>query len=416
MTLNKHIHIFGGWDGTTTTPIVRDPDLYVSVIDGENTRGGIFIDDDKVVTIDGLSIINCQQDGNGAGLYVTNSKTLNLKDIIFSENYSALNYGGGAYIQGGIASIENCSFIKNTAHQDAGALMIYEANATIKETSFQENDANHFSALYFNGSGTRYSLTLRDSTFTDNSKLTSIGASGNQASTVSIRYSDANVTNNIFKNNGDINGPMLNFDRSRGYFVNNIVANNKNRLASLYIYDSPFIAIVNSIFNDNNTSGSSINSTIFIQDGVGVLAHNTISNNLVDEAIHIGSKGSTDDIDMFNNIITGHDIGILLESDSTLHINYTLWGEGASANGTNISSTGTLTQEDDIVGDPAFVDEANGDYHISTRSAARDTAVATEINFDIDNDERPQGNHPDIGADEVVGQFASPALIMYLLN
>ena len=56
----------------------------------------------------------------------------------------------------------------------------------------------------------------------------------------------------------------------------------------------------------------------------------------------------------------------------------------------------------DLVGDPAYVDEANGDYHITATSAARSAAdPGATMDHDVDDEDRPQGSARDIGADEI---------------
>ncbi len=38
VTIVNSIGLYGGWDGTTTTPPVRDPDAYPTILDGEGAR------------------------------------------------------------------------------------------------------------------------------------------------------------------------------------------------------------------------------------------------------------------------------------------------------------------------------------------------------------------------------------------
>lgn len=69
----------------------------------------------------------------------------------------------------------------------------------------------------------------------------------------------------------------------------------------------------------------------------------------------------------------------------------TLWGTGAWANtidwgGADTIITGTVN----IWDAPAFVDLVEGDYHISSGSAARDAGVDAGVTTDIDGDPRPQ--------------------------
>jgi uncharacterized repeat protein (TIGR01451 family) len=54
-----------------------------------------------------------------------------------------------------------------------------------------------------------------------------------------------------------------------------------------------------------------------------------------------------------------------------------------------------------LTGDPRFVDPATWDYHILPGSAAFDTALDVGVNTDVDNEPRPMGHAPDIGADEL---------------
>ena len=418
--IDKNISLLGGWDGSVSSPIVRDSSLHVSTIDGQSSRRGVKIGEGHSVTIEDITVANCVSSSHGAGLYVNNSSSLTLNNVTFFQNYTDAGSadGGGAYVHGGILNIANSSFIKNSA-ADGGGLATDEANATIQTSLFEENDAHQSnSAFYFFGtSESAYNdLNLTQSTFTNNSKKTSInGADSNNYSTFGTQYADAIIYNSRFENNDNTDGTSINIQKSSLTFINNIVSNNKDNLSALYIYDSPKLLIANSMFTDNNVTSPDTTSSIFIQQGFGTIDFNTIANNDVDTAMRIGGKGSSDNLFMHSNIITGHDLGILLADNSSLHISHTLWGEGASANGTNITSTGTLTQSDDFVGDPAYVDEINGNYHIKAISDAIDKGEG-KMPFDIDMDERPQGSADDIGADEFVNNAVSPALIMYLLN
>lgn len=101
-----------------------------------------------------------------------------------------------------------------------------------------------------------------------------------------------------------------------------------------------------------------------------------------------------------NTILVSHTVGIQLASGSA-SLEGTLWGDGAWANGSDWVGAvviGTVN----LWGDPLFVDPGSGDYHISAGSPARDEAVETEVDRDIDNQLRshPDTNIPDIGADE----------------
>ena len=79
----------------------------------------------------------------------------------------------------------------------------------------------------------------------------------------------------------------------------------------------------------------------------------------------------------------------------------TLWGSGTWANTTDTSGTGSVSiGTENLHGDPAFVSAATGDYHLTQSSAAIDQGAPSEVDTDIDQQARPNGSAPDIGADE----------------
>ena len=75
ISLTQNITVFGGWDGTTTVPPLRDADTYTTIIDGEKMRRCIHADGPASVLIEGLTVargtvMSTTSTGwNGAGLY-----------------------------------------------------------------------------------------------------------------------------------------------------------------------------------------------------------------------------------------------------------------------------------------------------------------------------------------------------------
>jgi hypothetical protein len=94
-----------------------------------------------------------------------------------------------------------------------------------------------------------------------------------------------------------------------------------------------------------------------------------------------------------NNIVAGHAWGITstVPASSTVLADHALFWDNVQD---GIAGTNPLH------GNPAFVDPAEGDYHIGPGSAAIDAAVDVGETHDLDGDERPIGSAPDIGADE----------------
>jgi len=75
VTVTQNILLYGGWDGSPTGAVVRDPGVYRSRLDGESGRRGVYISGDVTTpTIDGFMIIQGDASatpdaGRGAGIY-----------------------------------------------------------------------------------------------------------------------------------------------------------------------------------------------------------------------------------------------------------------------------------------------------------------------------------------------------------
>ncbi len=70
------------------------------------------------------------------------------------------------------------------------------------------------------------------------------------------------------------------------------------------------------------------------------------------------------------------------------------------ANGRDRSGDGEVTSLHDLRDDPAFVNPLASDFYIREDSAARDAGADAGFHTDIDDNLRPFGPAPDIGADE----------------
>ena len=110
-------------------------------------------------------------------------------------------------------------------------------------------------------------------------------------------------------------------------------------------------------------------------------------------------------VTLVNTILVGHSVGISVGQGTTATVRYTLW----QGNDTDIGGTGLVTHTHPVIGNPAFVDPAVDNYHLTAVSAARDAGdpagVPPAPDHDADGVLRPQGPAVDLGAYEWQGHL-----------
>ncbi len=420
VTITKSIALYGGWDGTTATPPVRDPDAYPTVIDGEDAQRGVYIGGPVTVTLEGLTIARGRtlsttaRGWDGAGLYARDADlTLrftnvysNVVDVHDTDDSRA--YGGGAAVDGGKLLVEDATFRWNSAWARAvsrgGGLSISETlTATVIGSLFQDNDAWHGSGLCFLGDKSdRAPLTVKDCTFADNGWGRSSGsASGGYAGAIEVKNAHAHIVQNVFRGNRASNdyGAVAVWSSSLSFTRNVITGNTCGQTSGLYLASLwPFTATNNIIAANQSSRGWLELPAVRVGSGRGQFLHNTIAQNDSTYGLQVDS-GAT--VALTNTLLVSHTVGITVTGGSTARLEGTLWGSGAWANLTDWGGDGAIvTGTVNVWGDPRFVNPDGGDYHIGVGSAARDKGVDAGVDEDIDGESRPEGNGYDIGADE----------------
>ena len=249
VSVNSSISLLGGWNGAPSGGVVRDPALYVTIIDGENDRRGISVL--KAGIIDGFTIRNGAQVNFGAGILLDTAATGTaiISNNIFSDNV-AVWFGGGISIEpNATAVINNNQFYGNMSGNGSmdsyfggGLLVRAFSTATISHNLFQGNqsssgaaiatDRSHITvernqfvanfsplAVSLSASGT-YNAHLSNNLFKDNTGY-GLGVSGSG-------YSNAQILHNTFVNNGSsgVHIHALTVDGGGGaVLTNNILAN-----------------------------------------------------------------------------------------------------------------------------------------------------------------------------------------------
>ncbi len=155
-----------------------------------------------------------------------------------------------------------------------------------------------------------------------------------------------------------------------------------------------------------NTAGLNGAALYFDSPGDAVVLHTTIASPTpgLGAAIYVvtGTVGITD------TMIASYTVGIS-NTNGAVYEDYNLFYGTTTPTDTVTSGGNSFT------GDPAFLDPANDDYHLTTSSAAIDAGVDAGVTSDLDGAPRPypSGGSFDIGAyeatpDVVIAKFASP--------
>lgn len=191
--VDKHITLLGGYNEGNWS--VSDPETYLTIIDGQNTRRGLAIiayNQSASLHMEGFTIQNGRAQGTtgggdfytfafGGGLWAQNS-SVNLRNVKFLNNraqggntittYGGAGSGGGLAIQSTknnvVSELENVTFSGNQALGGGGGdrggiaigggLYIYEATLVGNNIWFQDNLSKGGTS---NGNGTDSSFYLQ---------------------------------------------------------------------------------------------------------------------------------------------------------------------------------------------------------------------------------------------------------------
>jgi hypothetical protein len=138
VTIDKSITLYGGWDGTTSTPPLRDPDLYPTTLDGENARRGVAISG-GAPTLDGLIVTRGRSSYSGGGIAAENASSTIRNCRIVSN--TAPGDGGGVFINRGSAQILHNRIMSNTANWAGGLRIINNAHVSLIGNEIRNNVA-----------------------------------------------------------------------------------------------------------------------------------------------------------------------------------------------------------------------------------------------------------------------------------
>jgi hypothetical protein len=453
VTVTEQITIYGGWDGTTTTPMVRDADVYITTLDGENARRVVYGATD--FTLDGLHLTNGNASGldlKGGALYA-NMKNVALIDCVFTNNVaytatlgeSSEAHGGAVYLLNPNENtvIRGCHFENNRAANApltkgyGGALRIeggISGYIEIHGNTFENNIASESNqgfggAISMSGGG-------RDYLITNNVIEENYGCNGTEQCLGGGIYlycgDTATMTSNTIEHNqanigsGEGFGGGMMIIQTDVKFSENIIQ--KNQAAEdgigggggMRVNQGTLDMTANLIFsNTASLHANAMGGGLWLESGNFTMTNNILADNhatLQGAGIYaFGVDAHRGTLDMRHNTLVeneGTTLKVVNYFSATLTNNIAAWNEHAfslaittpctiSADSTLFWGNATdITGTNSVVGDPKFVDRSTWDYHLMSDSAAIDAGVDAGVYVDKDGNVRPSGSGFDIGAYE----------------
>ncbi len=131
------------------------------------------------------------------------------------------------------------------------------------------------------------------------------------------------------------------------------------------------------------------------------MENNTFAQNYGGDGSGLYAISST--LHLTNTILVSHTVGVIVDENSLVDMESTLWGSGVWANQLDWAGDGTvITGTHNFWDEPGFLDPTGLDYHITDTSAAIDRGVNDGLDADIDFQPRPNPASQliDLGADE----------------
>ncbi|MBL7201924.1 MAG: DUF11 domain-containing protein, partial [Anaerolineae bacterium] len=357
--------------------------------------GGVDIDGSVWFTVTDNVITSNTSESEGGGLSVAGWGGTEVAGNEISANRAIT--GGGVMVGYGNPHFVGNTISANVAITVGGGLYLKDSRAGLFDNDIISNSARYGGGVAMNGPGWGF----RDDPGPDldaNNILSNTATEGGGG--LLLEFCAAALRGNLIAGNDAPNGGGLNLLLSNARIeANTIRANQASRGGGLNMQGGE-PEIINNVIVDNQvtTGGSALNSF----GSAPRLWHDTIVNNSGGDgsAIYLQDWQPSEPthVHIVNTVLAGHSTGIRLTAGTTATLDAVLWYNTPLTVSQGAGSA--LFAQNELTGDPLFVDPASGDYHISSTSPARDAGATLGVDRDMDGQVRPMGWAPDIGADE----------------
>ncbi len=359
-----------------------------------SSGGGILSEEGFAVlanlTIEGNSA------ANGGGIYAADSG-LRLGNVVIIGN-TATRSGGGFYSDESLNTLSGVTFIDNSADDNGGGTFFRIGEDILTDVEYQGNRAGFGGAIY----NDRSNPEITNSNFFNNSVTNSGGAIYNSFN------SDPQITDVNFVANTAINSGGAIYDNGgNSVIIDAVFADNIANSRGGAIYGEAFsdntYTVANGLFVGNISSAG---GAVYNQNNSSSFTNSTFTENIGRTGGAIALEGRESNTPAITNSIV-YDNRTFID-DNQISIGDT------EAVVTNSLVEGDFAGEDNIDGNPNFVDPANFDYRPGTGSPAigagnndattlfrEDTDIPNiELTEDLANNPRINGEIVDIGAYE----------------
>ncbi len=345
-------------------------------------RGNVVSDDNRASYF---------ANGAGGGIYLDACYATVADNWIFNNVASSSNpgYGGGIYVNGGGGLILGNTITGNLALLGAvsgfglgGGMMISNSTVLVQENRIAQNRAAAGPSANGAGGGVHV--------YQGTPLITGNVITGNQASQGAF---------------GSGGGVYL--DQSHAWLDSNTILDNvasggtNGRGGGVRVGFSTAFTLTNNIIARNRASA--LGSGVAIASSDGVLAHNTIAENVLGDGVgvHIGMNTV---VTLYNTILLSQSVAI----SNTSPVNSAVTAQATLFEGDALNYGAGVISTNEVPGPAALT----ADYRLTGGSNAIEHALLLAwVTRDIDNDPRPLGL-PDVGADEyVVARIRLPLLL-----
>ncbi len=414
--ITHSIHVYGGWDGAPAGPLVRDPAVHVTTLDGQAQRRVVYVHGDITPTLDSLTITGGNASSAtddpciGGGIFSLDASSVIQHCTIISNTGSITpatsGAGGGIYLSRAPASaiISGNLVLSNTAAVGAsgggGGIYLWYSDATVRGNLVQGNTCTRYGAgMYAYGGAPR----LLDNELRGN-------VAGRNAGGIYLSWSAALVQGNLIVGNvaGENGlswngGGLLVVHGGPTITANRILDNAAGSSGGMGLEMVDHFTVTNNLIAHNSTEGV----MLWEPPLQGLIAHNTIAYNGGMGGIYLGYAYVTPTI--LNNIVVSNTHGIYAHADASGTLDYNdVWGNTTR----DYDLPGALQPgPHDIQADPHLANPAGDDYHLRFGSPCIDVGMNAGVTTDLDGDPRPLGAGYDIGVDEYMVRIYLPLVL-----